>query len=248
MPPKKSKPRRGVTTKQAEKIARQQAYKMIPKKIQEAHGKDFHSLINSASWLLIKPATIDYGVNNYEREGDQIFVEKCNGYFNVSFSSSTTNRVEIRELVGFYKGSTDPSRTNAFTASQLHTDLGSKMASWDRDNYLIKHDKKYDLIPEQIYEDKDLTGTTVNRALWKSKNIRLSLPLYRKYRYTNSNEGATLQQSVDGGYASQNEPTGWIPFIALQVRCPDQDFTGSTGSNAGPYIDYQFRTMFKDLK
>lgn len=243
---KKSRP---ITTKkQMEKVARQQAYKLIPKKIKETHGKDFHSLTNATPWLVVKPATIDYGVNNYEREGDQVFIEKTTGYFNLSFSSSTINRVEVRELVGFYKGNTDPSQhgTADFGSTRLNTDLSSKMSSWDRDNYFIKHDKSYDLIPEQIFDDDGDDGA--NRALWKSKMIRLSLPLYRKYRYTNSNEGATLSQSAEGGYSSLNEPMGWIPFIAIQVRCPDQDFTGSGGANAGPYLDYQFRTMFKDMK
>ena len=40
---------------------------------------------------------------------------------------------------------------------------------------------------------------------------------------------------------------GWVPFMALQMRCPDNDFTGASGNNPAPKIDYKFTTYFKDL-
>lgn len=233
-----------------EKIARQTAYKLIPTKIKADEATDWHYQTNSTPWIVIKPATINWGdTTNYLRASDSVFIEKCNGFFNLSFSSNTINRVEVRELMGFYKGNTDPSQhgTADFNSTRLATDLPNKMSSWDRDNYFIKHDKKYDLMPEQLYGDNNEDAVT-NRALWRSKNIRLSLPLYRKFRYTDNKEGANSQEVVEGTFSAIDEPMGWIPFIALQVRCPDQDFTGGTGANAGPYLDYQFRTTFKDLQ
>lgn len=246
---KPTKPKqRKVSKNQIEKVARQQIYRMIPTKIHTNEAMDSHLLTNSNPWLVIKPAFINWSdTNNYERASDSIFIEKTSGFFNLSFSTKTTNRVEVRELVGFFKGSTDAGHHNAFQASDLKDDLPNKMSTWDRDNYLIKHDKKYDLMPHQIYNVAGNNGTLVPNGIWKSKNIRLTLPLYRKYRYTNSTEGGS-SQNVEGTFSANDEPMGWTPFIALQVRCPDQDFTGSGGSNPGPYLDYQFRTTFKDLQ
>lgn len=240
---------RKVGKKAMEKVARQQIYKMIPTKIHMNEGTDFKNQRNNAPWLVIQPAIINWSdQNNYERASDTIFIEKCSGYFNLSCSTGTTNRVEVRELMGFYKGSTNPATAQAsFNATTLTTDLPSKMSSWDRDNYLIKHDKKYDLMPTQVYNAGHGDGVNVPQGIWKSKRIPLTHHLYRKYRYTNSEEGGA-SNVVEGTFASNNIPIGWTPFIALQVRCPDQDFTGGSGSNAGPYVDYQFRTTFKDLQ
>ena len=246
MPPKQKSKK--VSKKQMEKVARQQIYKMIPTKIHTNEAMDSKIQRNATPWLLIKPTNINWSdTNNYERASDSIFVEKCSGFFNLSLNASTTNRVEVRELMGFYKGSSDAAHLNAFTSTTLTTDLPNKLSTWDRDNYLIKHDKKYDLMPHQIYNVTGNNGTIVPNGIWKSKNIRLTLPLYRKYRYTNSVEGGN-SQTVEGTFSANDLPVGWVPFIALQVRCPDQDFTGGTGTNAGPYVDYQFRTTFKDLQ
>lgn len=227
-----------------EKIARQVAYKNIPKKIDYNQGTDISVQNNSQPWLVIQPAFIDYGVNNNQRAGDEVFIEKCSGFFNVSFSTSTLNRVEVRELVGFYKGSTNILDKNIanFGNTDLNSLLPNKMSSWDRDNFYIKHDKAYDLMPHQIYE----VSPGQPAACWKSKRIPLTQYLYRRFRYTNSVQGGD-GDSVEGTPAASNHPCGWKPFIALQIRCPDQNFTGTGGSNAGPYVDYKFRTMFKDI-
>lgn len=245
--PKKSQVAK-VSKKRMEKVARQQIYKMIPTKIHTNEATDFKNQNNATPWLMIKPAFINWSdTNNYERASDSIFIEKCTGFFNISFSTGTTNRVEVRELMGYYKGSTDAGHDNAFTTTDLTADLPNKMSSWDRDNYLIKHDKKYDLMPQQVYNAGTGDGVNVPQGIWKSKQIRLTHHLYRKYRYTNSTEGGT-SNVTEGTFSANDEPIGWVPFIALQVRCPDQDFTGGAGSNAGPYVDYQFRTTFKDLQ
>eukprot|EP01046_Picozoa_sp_COSAG06_P052503 COSAG06_NODE_8831_length_2059_cov_172.021939_3_plen_141_part_01 len=135
--PKKTKSTK-VSKKQMEKVARQQIYKMIPTKIHTNEGTDFKNQNNAQPWLMIKPAYINWSdTNNYERASDSIFIEKCSGFFNISFSTGTTNRVEIRELMGYYKGSTDPGHDNAFSVTDLVADLPNKMSTWDRDNYLI---------------------------------------------------------------------------------------------------------------
>lgn len=246
----KGKNRKVISKNQVERIARQQAYRLIPKKLSTNEATDWHYHTNTTPWLVIKPATINWGdTQNYLRASDSVFIEKCNGFFNISFSNSTINRVEIRELMGWYKGNTDASQhgTADFNSTRLTTDLPNKMSSWDRDNYFIKHDKKYDMVPQQLYAE-DMEDGTTNKAVWKSKNIRLTLPMYRKFRYTDNHEGGATQEVVENTFSAIDEPMGWIPFIALQVRCPDQDFTGSGGANAGPYVDYQFRTTFKDLQ
>lgn len=177
----KSKQRK-VSKKQIEKVARQQIYRMIPTKIHTNEATDSKLQTNAASWLLIKPAYINWSdTNNYERASDSIFIEKCSGYFNLSLNAKTTNRIEVRELMGFYKGSTDAAHVNAFTPTLLTSDLPNKMSTWDRDNYLIKHDKKYDLMLHQIYNVEGAAGTLTPNGIWKSKNIRLTLSLYRKY-------------------------------------------------------------------
>lgn len=242
--------RKVVSKNQVEKIARQQAYRLIPKKIKADEATDWAYQTNNTPWIVIKPATINWGdAQNYLRASDSVFIEKCTGHFNLSFSNATINRVEVRELMGWYKGNTDPSQhgTADFNSTRLTADLPNKMSSWDRDNYFIKHDKKYDLVPQQLYA-LNTSATPTNKAVWRSKHIRLSLPLYRKFRYTDNHEGGNSQEVVEGTFSAIDEPMGWIPFIALQVRCPDQDFTGSGGANAGPYLDYQFRTTFKDLQ
>ena len=239
-----------MSRKQIESIARKTAYKMIPRKLHTVDALDAGAgtISNSTPWVIIKPALIDQGYGNAVRATDTTFIEKCTGHFNVTFSTSTLNRVEIRELCGFYKGTTDSSgKSNAaFNTLTLQTALPNKIASWDRDNFLIKHDKSYDLMPVQIYDQGNDYPDL--KALWRSKRIPLSLYMYRKYRYTNDSLGDEDGATVEGTFAANNDPVGWVPFIALQVRCPEQDFTGSTGNNAGPYIDYKFRTMFKDLQ
>jgi hypothetical protein len=252
MPPKRRAKNKGkVSAKQAEKIALKTAYSLIPKKLTYTEGTDFGpGQVNNASpWVIIQPAFIDQGFSNYSRLGDQVYIEKCSGFFNVSFNVSTTNRVEIRELVGFYKGSTDAQDKNIanFGASDLATLLPNKMTSWDRDNFYIKHDKSYDLMPQQVYNSGPPDGNNAPTGIWRSKRIPLSHHLYRKFRYTNNAQGGT-GNSTEGSYAASNHPVGWKPFIALQIRCPDQDFTNSNGINPGPYVDYKFRTQFKDMQ
>ena len=115
MPPKQKSKK--VSKKQMEKVARQQIYKMIPTKIHTNEAMDSKIQRNATPWLLIKPTNINWSdTNNYERASDSIFVEKCSGFFNLSLNASTTNRVEVRELMGFYKGSSDAAHLNAFTS------------------------------------------------------------------------------------------------------------------------------------
>ena len=254
MPPKKKNNKKrhyGVSKKQAEKIALKTAYSLIPKKINYTEGSDIGPgvITNANPWFIIQPAFINQGFDNITRLGDQVFIEKCSGYFNLSFSTNTTNRVEVRELVGYYKGSTDASAKNIadFDSGTLRDLLPNKMSSWDRDNFYIKHDKSYDLMPRQVYNAGDGDGGNIPQGIWASKRIPLTHHLYRKFRYTNITQGGD-GDTVEGVHAASNHPVGWKPFLALQVRCPDQDFTNSTGSNAGPYVDYQFKTMFKDMQ
>ena len=254
---KKNK-KRQMTKKSVEKIARQTAYAMIPKKINWQEGTDFGpGVVNNASpWILVQPAYLDFNTgNNYSREGDSVFIEKCTGVFNLSFSSATVHRVEVRELVGFFKGDTTASAKSIqdFNLNKLTQDLPKKLSNWDRDNYFITHDKSYDLMPHQIYNAGDPDEDNRATGVWKSRQIRLGHYLYRKYNYSNSTtgQGSGASDGVEGDYADapdNNHPMGWKPFIALQVRCPEQDFTSGTGSNPGPYVDYKFKTMFKDLK
>lgn len=252
MPPKqkrKAKAKGKITAKQAEKIALKTAYSLIPRKLNYTEATDFGPgyITNSQPWILIQPTFIDHGDNNITRSGDQVYVEKCSGFFNVSFNTATTNRVEIRELVGYFKGSTDATQKNIadFSANTLGTHLPNKMSSWDRDNFYIKHDKSYDLMPLQVY-NAATTGANQPNGIWRSKRIPLTHFLYRKFRYSNTVEGG-VGDSVEGVYASSNNVVGWKPFIALQIRCPDQDFTNANGTNPGPYVDYKFKTAFKDM-
>lgn len=243
MPKKKQAKKRAITKKGVEKIARQVAYKSIPRKLMYNTVTDQAVQTNTTPWVMIQPTFIDAGSQNHNRIGDSIFAEKCTGFFNLSLGTNTLNRVEVRELTGFYKGSTNSLDKNIanFGTNELTTILPNKMSSWDRDNFMIKHDKSYDLTPTHIY---DVQGTPA--AVWKSKRIPLSLYMYRKYRYTNTQMGGS-GNTVEGSVASSNNVVGWKPFIALQVRCPEQNFTGTTGNNVGPYLDYKFITSFKDL-
>jgi len=251
MPPKKNKKKNNQMTKQrVEKIARQVAYKQIPRKLVSTDGTDVTVQTNSQPWLIIEPTLINQGLNNFSRAGDEIYVEKCKGYFNVSFGPATTNRVEVRELIGFYKGTTDAQgKTIAeFNPTRLATHLQNKMSRWDRDNYYITHDKAYDLMPQQVYNAGSGDGANVPNGIWRSKRIALTQYLYRRYRYTSGSPGSTDGNVTEGAFATSDHVVGWKPFIALQIRCPDQDFTGGTGNNPGPYVDYCFTTQFKDLQ
>lgn len=241
--------RKGVSQKEAEKIAMRTAYKLIPRKLNYDEGTDIGpgSITNSTPWLVIQPAFLDQGDSNITRSTDQVFIEKSSGFFNISLGATTTNRVEVRELVGYFKGSTDATEKNIadFSSTTLAQMLPNKMSSWDRDNFYIKHDKSYDLMPLQVYNAASEGNTPT--GIWRSKRIGLTHHLYRKFRYTNTQEGGP-GDNVEGSYASSNHPVGWKPFIALQVRCPDQDFTAGGGSNPGPFIDYKFKTAFKDMQ
>lgn len=240
---KKGKQKAGLSKKGVEKIARQTMYRQIPRKIMYNQVTDQAVQTNGSPWVIIQPTFIDAGDQNHNRRGDSVFIEKCSGFFNLSMSTHTLNRVEVRELCGFYKGSTNESDKNIanFGTHELNTILPNKMSAWDRDNFLIKHDKSYDLVPQHMYDNQ---GTPL--AVWRSKRIPLSLYLFRKFRYTNTVQGGS-GNTVEGSLAASNYTEGWKPFIALQVRCPEQNFTGTTGNNAGPYLDYKFITSFKDL-
>jgi hypothetical protein len=161
----------------------------------------------------------------------------------------------VRELVVFYKGDSTASAKNIsdFNLVKLTADMPLKLSSWDRDNYFIVHDKAYDLMPHQIYNAADHDEDNRATGVWKSRRIALGHYLYRRYNYSNAatGQGTGAADGVEGDFAdapNNNHPIGWKPFIALQVRCPEQDFTSGTGSNPGPYIDYNFKTLFKDLK
>lgn len=251
MPPKKRnyKKKKAVTEKKMESVARKVLYKQIPRKLKTFDGENSEVITNNNPWTIIKPLLIHYGNDNYMRQSDHIFAERCSGWFNFSINTLCTNRVEVRELVGFYKGSTDFTRKSMqqFGTSEINEDLPNKMARWDRDNYRIVHDKVYDFMPVQIYNAGSQGGTNIPNGIWKSKMIKLNLPMYRKFNYSNSKEGGNGDE-VEGTAASSNFVLGWQPFIALQVRCPEQDFTGANnGSNPSPEIDYKFTTYFKDI-
>jgi len=238
------------TRKQVEKIARQVAYKQIPLKLKTFdinNGGD--TITNSTPWTVIKPLFIDYGVQNYQRNQDHIYAERCSGFFNVSVNSKTTNAVEIRELCGFYKGTSDPggvSQAN-FGSTTLTTDLSKKSSRWDRDNYMITHDKSYDWMPTQVYNEGGAGEQNQPIGIWRSKMIKLNLPLYRRFEYSNTTEGGA-GDAVEGLIASSNVPMGWQPFLAVQLRCPASNFTGSGGNNPSPDVDSKFTTYFKDLQ
>lgn len=252
MPPKKRnyKKKKAPTEKKMESVARKVLYKQIPRKLKTFDGENADVITNSSPWTIIKPLLIDFGTSdNYMRQSDHIFAERCSGWFNFSINTACTNRVEVRELVGFYKGSTDFTRKSQqqWGSSEVNADLPNKMSRWDRDNYRIVHDKVYDYMPLQIYNAGTGGGANVPNGIWKSKMIKLNLPMYRKYSYSNTVEGGSGDQ-VEGTPASSNYVLGWQPFIALQIRCPDQDFTGpDTGSNPSPEIDFKFTTYFKDI-
>lgn len=243
-----------ITDKRIEKIARKVAYKQIPRKMKTYDGTDSQTLTAAAPWLVIRPTLIPR-VNsanvdgNFHRNSDNIYGERCSGYFNLSLFPQTTNRVEVRELVGWYKGSIDASRKSVFQfgVSELEADLPNKMSRWDADNYKIIHDKSYDLMPAQVYNTATGDGTNSPNGIWRSKMIKLNLPMYRRFNFTNTTEGGA-GDTVSGGISASQVPMGWQPFIAVQVRCPDQAFTGTRGSNPSPTIDYKFTTYFKELQ
>ena len=213
---------------------------------------------SGGGWVCWQPTYISGGLPNAQssdaiRMTNETWIRNFAGIANIQMSSLTINPVEIRVLKGYYKGSATPNATvpNAFLtggASHLSSSFPNRMVRYDKDNWKILEDKFFTVVPLQIYDSSgsdDSVGNEPMRAVWKAVNIKTNFRLNRVYRYTDQNDsnetGDTLQ--VNPAYLA---PGTWIPFFAIQCRCPSSQFTDYQGVNPSPTWDTKFTTYFKD--
>lgn len=215
------------------------------------------STYNGNPWLLFQPTNID-GVGDSGTQADilrqtnEAWINRMSGILHIQFSKLTVNMVEIRKLCGWYKGSTnaaDPGITG-LTAHHLKTSFPDRIQRYDPDNWKILHDKTFSVCPHSIYDSSgsdNSAGTEPMRAIWKPVTLKCNMKLNKVFRWTDYDDAGHGTGTADGLVSQGSLLAGsWYPFIAVQIRCPDQDFTAVSGSNPSPVLDYKFTTYFKD--
>lgn len=220
-----------------------------PMKRHPADAQNSQVQTNTAPWLIIHPyhiqgaPTVGATNTNENRLSDQVWVNRCSGYFNVQIGAFTTNEVEFRKLCGWYKGSQDSSdhAINAFNAVVLTNHIPNRLTRYDPDNYKIVEDKSWTSMPKFVYNGASEPGEdNVPVAVWQSQMIKCNFRFNRTVRFSDDTE------NDDSNPVLGAQAVGWHPFMALQIRCPSQDFTGTTGNNPSPKVDSKFTTYFKD--
>lgn len=249
MPPKKY-------AKKHNKVSKREVVKALGSlKPMKRHPFDTNNTkvqTNSSPWILVKPyaipgtTTINAAGANERRLSDQIWVQRCSGFYNLQIDAKTTNEVEIRKIVGWYKGSTSGAdkAINVLNTQVLATDFPTRLSRYDPDNYKIIEDKSWTSHPISIYNGASAPGdANTPIAVWKSQMIKANFNFGRTVRFSDS-----VEHDDGDPVLAIGSSVGWAPFIALQVRCPTLDFTGPSGggNNPSPAVDTKFTTYFKD--
>lgn len=238
------------------KIAKKANYDMIPRKMHAYDGTAVLNDYTQPEGLLIQPTLIP--ANDYvgahaadelaKRNTNQIYIERCSGIFNIRPFATMLNPLHVRKICGWWKGasqtSTDgPNPGAALTALALQNTFSSRIARYDSTNYKIIEDKFFTLTPNNIVDingSDDAVGPESMRALWKPVLVKCNFNLRRKFIYGDGKQ-AGMEDEID---TDGSHVMGWKPFIFLQVRSPDQQYTASDKVD----IDYKFTTYFKDVQ
>ena len=180
---------------------------------------------NTAPWLLVNPyhiqgaPTIGATDTNQNRLSDQVWVQRCSGYFHIQIDAKTTNEVEFRKLCGWFKGSQDASdhTINAFSATQLTNHFPTRLGRYDPDNYKIVEDKSWTSMPRFIYNGASEPGESNSPiAVWPSQMVKCNMNFNRSVRFSDTNENDDSDPTLSAAM-----PVGWKPLLLYRyvVRC-----------------------------
>lgn len=233
------------------KLAKSAMASMKPMKRFMNDGINQSPNISSNPWFCILPYNIPGGSagsasGDIYRNSDQTWIHKCAGFVEAQFNTLTINPVEVRKMCGWYKGSAKPNDTanSAFSSTHLASSFPNRLTRYDPDNWKIIEDKTFTVCPYQLYSSD---GDGDDRANWKPLQLKCNFKLNKVVRYTDGTDAGNGLNVKDGGIQQNGAyHVGWIPFIGIQLRCPDQAFTDYQGSNPSPKLDYKFTTYFKD--
>lgn len=252
--------RNNVTKAQAYRLAKKANYDMIPRKLHPFDGTTTLNDYTAPEGVLIQPTYIpgnDYvGAHQpdelKQRNGNQIYLERCSGVFNIRPFSTMLNPLHVRKICGYWKGvngsSTDgPAAGSPLSITGLVKTFNTRLARYDSDNYLIKEDKFFTILPDQIFDENgsddqnDIHGSQEPmRALWKPTMVKCNFNFRRKFRYNNAKQQGMEDEIETNGH----NLVGWVPFILLLVQSPDQQYTATNKVD----IDYKFTSYFKDVQ
>lgn len=237
-------------------LAKQAINSMKPMKrlAQDANNQQYD--LSTTNWIMIQPYYIGGGANNSSaaentRLSNQVWHHRTTGIHWIRIPSTCLYPVEVRKMCGWFKGSADATDAsiNSFSAAALTASFPNRSRRYDPDNFKIIEDKSWTVMPHQVFDSSsgvstgEETGlTNDNRAVWKDVVIKCNFTTNKVVRYTDS----VNNDSEEALVASAAMSVGWKPFIAVQLICPEQAFTGQYGSNPSPIWDSKFTTYFKD--
>lgn len=213
-------------------------------------GLNFQNPSASNEWVCFLPTDIGASgptaVNqDISRLTNSTWIQRMSGIIDVQIPQTCHSPVEVRKMCGWYKGSSKPNdpQNSSFGATHLQQSFPSRLTRYDNDNFKIVDDINFSVSPHQQLYNPD---TETKESLWKPFKIKCSMRLNRTFNYTDANDSAAGTNLRDGLVLNGAYLVGWVPFIAIQMRCPQQAFTAPTGSNPRPVWDYKFTTYFKD--
>ena len=220
------------------------------------------------SWLCFIPTDIGASgttsaQQDISRLTNETWIQRMSGIMDIQIGETTIKPVEFRKMCGWYKGSAKPNdpQNSAFNSAHLQSSFPTRLTRYDPDNFKIIEDKSWSVTPKLVYDNNgsddrhlpDPTGMTDGMpqaeqfyGVWNPQTVKCSFQLNRVFRYTDANDSAAGTNIRDGLVLNGAYLVGWVPFIAIQMRCPQQAFTEPSGNNPAPVIDYKFTTYFKD--
>ena len=252
--------KRKANTTQMRRVAHQVARSLIPQKRMPNDGTHTLDEVGDPHGVLIKPyfIVLNDTLNNtdekHKRNGDQIWVNRTSGIFHVEIPATCVNRVDVRHICGWYKGTGAVGAVggpngldSSLSASGIEEAFSNRLARYDPANWKIITDRTFSRMPHQIY---DLNGSDDRTAagmmpldelmvgVWKPITVKCNFRFNKKFKYADGKQGDDSELATSG-----ESLVGWKPFIYLQVRCPEQPW--NTGNELP--ISYKFTTYFKDL-
>ena len=239
------------------KIAKKANYDMIPRKYRPEDGTFAmnSSTVNSTAVFpyLIPAETYAGSADTDElmkRTGNQIYLERCAGVFNIKPPKEIISPIQVRLVCGWFKGNTTgtplqgPGVDETLTAQNLYNTFQNRLARYSRANYKIERDSFFTMTPEQIYDSNgsdDSIGAETLHAIWKPRLLKCNFKIHRRMLYTGGKQGEDHEIEADGRFVM-----GWKPFIFLLVE-PEGEYSNWSES-AVCNVDYKFTKYFKDVQ
>lgn len=240
-------------------LARQAVGSLKPMKSFAQDGLNQTFDLSTLSWIMFRPYDVPgegptaNHIGHY-RQTNNIWVNRFSGIAHINVNPLTKQPVEIRQMCGWYKGTSKPNDPPivAFTATHLQNSFPNRLRRYDSSNFKIVEDKTFTVTPKMIYDSNgsdDSVGGESMLAVWNPLTLKCNFKINRKVEFTDYDDDLT--GGTGGGNADDFNPAGdvhlgWVPFVAFQFRCPNQAFTSLMGSNPSPQWDYKFTTYFKD--